>query len=135
MLTVGLTGITPRHPRIAVFTPLSQSTLPPLHNPIFGGNFMALSFHVRTQDSEPTESFVELSYGNDRKSFSGMHRFGVFREGMNEEVVVRYSCIAYNPREDKPIFAKSRSPRSVSLFHCFYARCLFRDGTREVLRG
>jgi len=85
-----------------------------------------------TEDENAVESFVEIAYGDDRKGFSGMHRFEVSRMAADEGVIVGYSSFSCNPKDDMPIFSWV-STNLVARFHCFYALSLFRDGIREVL--
>lgn len=132
VLPVGFTSIENRRPRIPVFARLSRSSLPPRHTPIFGGNFMVLDFHLKSEDQDPLESFVEIGYGDDRKGFAGMHRFEVSRRAIDQGVIVSYSSISCNPGQDKRVFPWVH-PNFVARFHCFYALCLFRDGVREIL--
>ena len=93
---------------------------------------MVLDSHLKSEDQDPLESFVEFGYGDDRRRFAGMHRFEISHKAAENGVVVSYSSYSCNPKEDKPIFAWI-STNLVSRFHCFYALCLFKDGIREIL--
>lgn len=79
-----------------------------------------------------TGSFVDFAFGDCRGSFSGCHRFEVLREREDDsegEVKIVYSSIACNPMNQEHVFA-----RWLGAFHVLYARVLFWDGVREVLR-
>lgn len=101
---------------------------------------MVLDLHFRAADSPSPEkksgSFVQIAFGDDRKTFSGMHHFEVSRqveeECGEEGVVLSYSGLACNPTVDMRIFPWVNGELMWS-FHKFYALCLFRDGVREVL--
>jgi len=88
-----------------------------------------------TKPLEKEKSFIEIGFGDNRKSFAGLHRFEVSRDlrgndsGNGEEgVEICYSSIYCNPTVDKKGFLEW-----LEKFHLVYAQCLFRDGVREVL--
>jgi hypothetical protein len=85
-------------------------------------------------------SFVEIGFGSNRRQFSGLHRFEVFRHrevGENEEkadaaseaVTISYSSTSCNPSVDRLPF-----PEYMGNFHRVYSWCLFRDGVRGILK-
>lgn len=115
---------------------LSPTTLPARHTLLFGGNFIVLDTHIKSQSppSDPKsaaaeESYVEIGFGDDRTNFAGMHRFELSPTPENG-VQISYSSVSVNPSFDKAPF-----PNSAFVFHKFYAQCLFRDAIREVLSG
>lgn len=99
---------------------------------------MVLDHHISLasdQNSLGGESFLEVGYGDDRNSFSGMKRWSVERrlgEDGEKAVVITDSSLACNPSVNRPI-APWAPRRLVRDFHNYYALCLFRDGVREVL--
>lgn len=105
---------------------------------LFEGNFIILDHHItKPEPHTPSRiknalvpSFLEIGFGNSRKQFAGLHRFEVFRESESHgAVTINFSSLSCNPTANKIPF-----PNWVSVFHKFYAQCLFRDGIREVLR-
>ena len=118
---------------------LQSDKLPEKRTPMFNGNFMILNHEIKSNSKSSVESpsFLELGYGDDRKTFSGFHRFEVSRQGGGKEeeggAVLQYSSISCNPAEDRRIFPWVTAG-TIVWFHNFYALCLFRDGVREVLR-
>ena len=87
-------------------------------------------------------SYIDVGFGDDRSGFAGLHRFEVMRERdardvkagneseeEKEGVTVWYSSFSCNPLVNKTL-----SPPLLFEFHKFYAKTLFRDGIREVLR-
>jgi len=95
---------------------------------------MVIGNHLRPKDQGALENFVEVGFGDDRKSFAGMHRFEVSKRAAGQGVVVGYSCCACNPKDDTPIYPWINR-KFVAKFHGLYALLLFRDGIREVLGG
>ncbi len=83
-------------------------------------------------------SYIDVAFGDDRKTFAGCHRFEVlhrFEKGDEEEeedeggVEIVYSHLSCNPTVKEATF-----PKMIFDFHKFYAMQLFRDGIAEVLR-
>lgn len=118
---------------------LSRSSLPHKYSRIAGGNFMLLDqSNTPVSSSEKPElatgSFVDFAFGDSRGTFSGCHRFEVLRtEGVGEkvdgEIKVIFSSIACNPTNEEHKYAGW-----LHAFHVLYARVLFWDGMREVLK-
>lgn len=123
---------------------------------MFGGNFMTVEFSIRSEseqrkdmisevemEREETGSFIDVAFGDSRNTFAGCHRFEVLRLGRNEnleevklreevdesEVSIVYSSFACNPR-----VGEAKFPQWLHGFHLLYARLLFWDGIKEVLR-
>jgi len=50
---------------------------------MFNGNLMILNHEIQpsSKSSAESPSFLELGYGDDRKTFLGFHRFEVFHQG------------------------------------------------------
>lgn len=122
---------------------IERERLPGKGTVLLGGCFLVLDARVSGKGEEG-ESFIEIGFGDDRRGFSGMHRFEVSRlanedsdeaedwtdTGRKEKEDVQLWCssISCNPRENKLPF-----PKWAFGFHQFYAQCLFRDGVRGVL--
>lgn len=81
-------------------------------------------------------SYIDVAFGDDRKTFAGCHRFEVLRQPSEKEeqeeggVTIVYSHLSCNPTVKEATF-----PKLFFDFHKFYAMHLFRDGIREVLRA
>jgi hypothetical protein len=135
LVPVGFTGVSMDGPVMTSPGELDRTKLPEKGTVLFGGNFFVLDVHLKQQD-EMEGSFVDVAFGDNRKRFSGLHRFEVTRdvsedgkeEGDVGAVRVEYSSISCNPSENKRVF-----PNWVWVFHKWYAMVLFRDGIREVL--
>lgn len=85
----------------------------------------------RKDDGEEKEvTFIEFGYGDDRRSFAGMHRFEIIRyfEDGEEAVKIGFSSVSCNPS------GEIKFPQLLWKFHDIYAMLLFRDGVRNVLR-
>jgi len=95
---------------------------------------MVVESHLNTKDVDPMGSFVEIAFGDDRQGFAGVNRFEVSRLAADQGVIVSYSSLACNPKDDRPIFSWADIDL-VARFHRLYALYLFRDGIREVLSG
>lgn len=114
------------------------------------GSFMILdsqpSSDLVIAKGEAEGAYVDVAFGDPSKSFDGFHRFEVLRIGGSllenigsEEmkefqpemgkggVVLRYASVSCNPSADQSV------PTWLWTVHKFYALCLFRDATREVL--
>lgn len=108
---------------------------------MFDGYFITMDEHIAREgtatSTKAQPSFIEIAYGDADKHFAGLHRFEVFRssdsdESANaeEEVTISFSSFTCDPHINKLPF-----PRWAWRVHVFYARCLFRDGIREVLHS
>lgn len=105
---------------------------------------MILDRHIKTssarEQSSIGDSFVEIAFGDDRKTFSGVKRFEVLRlkskDDSDEGVIFTDSSLACNPMIDGATIQWLPAPKNwMQSFHNFYALCLFRDGVREVLNA
>ena len=78
------------------------------------------------------QSYVEIGFGDNRKTFAGLHRFEVSRadDGEDDYLTIWYSSISCNPSVNETVL-----PHWVWKFHKWYAMVLFRDGIREVLKS
>jgi hypothetical protein len=119
---------------------LSRSSLPPKYARLFGGNFLVLDLDIKPESLPPKPpgeqgegSFIDVGFGDNRRTFAGVHRFEVLRDvgaEKGEEVTILYSHMSCNPTVKDAKF-----PEFIFNFHKFYALTLFRDGVAEVLRN
>ncbi|OCL13602.1 hypothetical protein AOQ84DRAFT_359619 [Glonium stellatum] len=146
LVPVGFSAIKSHNTTISSLSQLSGTTLPTKHSMLFGGNFMVLDINLKPRAS-PVDylasaapnvvSYIEIGFGDDRKSFAGFHRFEVTHntkmaadKGGDAGVVTSYSTSCCNLSRNQAPF-----PQFVFTFHKLYALGLFRDGITEVLRA
>ncbi|KAL2061302.1 hypothetical protein VTL71DRAFT_7575 [Oculimacula yallundae] len=137
-IPVGFSGVPDSGPTILSPNDLSMKKLPEKYSKLFHGNFMILDMHIRDHDSTSSftyaqrisGSFVDVTFGDDRRGFAGFHRLEVlhFEDSEKGGVTLCYSSIACNPTVNKlPLTGW------LFTFHRWYGMCLFRDGVEMVL--
>lgn len=103
-----------------------------------------MSFNDASAEQESTitrsESFIDVGYGSDKSSFSGVHRFSIERKTVrdfkhnaaaptHEDITIRMSCMTCNPLKER-----RAAPEFLMTFHKIYAMLLFREAVSEVLK-
>jgi hypothetical protein len=107
-------------------------------------DFALVSKHIQTS-SDPSPSYADYGFGSDRRNFAGSHRFGINREeGVHdrdvdeeagearkeEELIELYvECFRCDPLVNRDSWAEY-----MPWFHYWYARFLWADAVRAVLR-
>lgn len=151
-IPVGYTGMETNGKEVNCLEALSKMKLPDKGTVLFGGNFMVLDTHLASPlsqkddlngsyvdigSNDPVISYVDIGFGDNRRSFAGLHRFEVQHhttkeEGEEEEekVTIWFSSMSCNPSVDRPPF-----PKWVFKFHLWYSMCLFKDGIEGMIWG
>lgn len=138
---VHFTGVSMDGPMLKSPSQLQRQKLPEKGMALIEGNFFVLDVHIK-QTTPGNNSFVDVAYGDDKKDFSGFHRFEVTRTDkdtekgnnrettsqMRDKVTISFSSVSCNPSKNTIPF-----PAWALGLHKWYAMELFRDGIREVL--
>jgi len=132
-------------PTIWNLSSLSSTEIPPLGSLLFN-NFLLLDCSAASSERRrqlfpssrvvprPHLTFAEFVYGSERIHFSGSHRFEVTREkskttDSQDMIRISLSSISCNP-----VTEQRSVPGFLLVFHAIYARFLFADGIREVMK-
>lgn len=131
---------------------LSREKLPGLHSLLFGG-FRVVDCSIRESETplqsspwnQNSGSYIDFVLGSDSGSIRGVHRFSVFRSGIeksNDEA----TCDIEKDHEKKVSLTIEFSTltclpgmhgfiglNAVYWFHLQYAMMLFRDGVKEII--
>ena len=125
---------------------ISKYSLVPTGDMLF--DFLLVSTHIQPtaiktptspSPSLPGYSCVDYGFGSDSGSFAGAHRFAVVRqerddeagkEGEEEYVELKLECFRCNPLVNRESWAEW-----VPWLHYWYARFLWAEAVRSVLRG
>ncbi len=125
---------------------------------LFWGHFLVLDINLKANDGKsdsdskesgkrqgnrgdenPKSTYIDIGFGDNRKSFAGMHRFEVIRShhddgdeeaggnGNGKEITFCYSSISCNPTVNRIL-----GPRFVFALHRIYGGLLFRNGIKGV---
>jgi hypothetical protein len=121
---------------------LSRETLPPVHSLLFGGNFIVLHINLKQDTGKSGDgmltqnnvSYIDIGFGDGRKTFAGFHRFEVTRENSGSEERKSDVSICYSTMACNPTTTKAPTPKFTYTFHKLYAWTLFCDGVAGVLR-
>ncbi|RDL32019.1 uncharacterized protein BP5553_09421 [Venustampulla echinocandica] len=115
---------------------IPKTTLVPIEDVLFG-SFKVIDAKIKST-SDPSPSYVDFGFGSDSASFAGCHRFCVIRnpeetkDGPSEAdsgVEIRLEHFRCNPVKNVDSWAEY-----IPWLHYWYAKLLFADGIRSLLR-